>query len=72
MAGGGFVLRDDTATAVLGFQRNKAMGAFAPEELQKMALLGTHLQRASCCPGISASCDSRHRLSSNSWSNALA
>lgn len=45
-AGGGFVLRDDTATAVLGFQRNKAMGAYAPEELQKMAVLATHLQRA--------------------------
>ena len=45
-AGGGFVLRDDTATAVLGFQRNKAMGAYEPEELQKMALLATHLQRA--------------------------
>lgn len=45
-AGGGFVLRDDTATAVLGFQRNKAMGAYTPDELQNIALLGTHLQRA--------------------------
>lgn len=45
-AGGGFVLHDDTATAVLGFQRNQAMGAFDPEALGQMALLGVHLQRA--------------------------
>jgi DNA-binding CsgD family transcriptional regulator/PAS domain-containing protein len=45
-AGGGFVLRDETSTAVLGFQRNKAMGAYGPEELQRIALFGTHLRRA--------------------------
>ena len=45
-AAGGFVARDATRTALLGIQRSKSMGAFEPDELQQLALLTSHLQRA--------------------------